>query len=467
MEALEGNRCKVTVTVESKEIDARIKKAYKDAAYKYNFPGFRKGKAPRPVIDNALGPEAIRAQVTDDVINDTYPQSFEDANLYPVGQLEPDPENGLVESGKDYTYVYEIDTKPEFELSSYDPVEVALPQPKATEGEIADQIDALCEHYYHFEPAPANTKIKEESTASLKVAATDDKGEDLPFVSMESMQYTIGSGLYPAAFDEEIMGMKKGDTKQFAIDVPEEPTAYTAGLNGKTEKLHLDVTVLSLLKKIKPELTDEWVKEEFGFETVDELRERIIESVEQQKADIIPRLKENNCLRVLCERLEGEPPEDMVTENESEILKDFFKRLQDQALTFDAYLMQAGIDAAQFREDIKLQATDMAKEDLALDAVARNLGIEISEDDVVAEFEKSGAQNPKALYEEWRNGGRLYLVRAGLARQKALDHVVENAIVTEYGDDAGEDDPTFVTDRKASEKATDDAASDDAAAKTE
>lgn len=461
MEALEGNRCKVTVTVESKEIDARIKKAYKDAARKYNFPGFRKGKAPRPVIDNALGPEAIRAQVTDDVINDTYPQSFEDANLYPVGQLEPDPENGLVESGKDYTYVYEIDTKPEFALSSYDPVEVALPQPQATEGEIADQIDALCEHYYHFEPAPANTKIKAESTASLKVVATDDKGEDLPFASMESMQYTIGSGLYPATFDEQIMGLKKGDTKQFAIDVPEEPTAYTAGLNGKTEQLHLDVTVLSLLKKIKPELTDEWVKEEFGFETVDELRERIVESVEQQKADIIPRLKENNCLRALCERLEGEPPEDMVTDNESEILKDFFKRLQDQALTFDAYLMQAGIDAAQFREDIKLQATDMAKEDLALDAVARELGIEISEDDVIEEFEKSGAQNPKALYEEWRNGGRLYLVRAGLARQKALDHIVENAIVTEYGDDAGEGDPTFTTDREAAKKPADDAAEAD------
>jgi trigger factor len=256
---------------------------------------------------------------------------------------------------------------------------------------------------------------------------------------MESMQYTIGSGLYPAAFDEEIMGMKKGDTKQFAIDVPEEPTAYTAGLNGKTEKLHLDVTVLSLLKKIKPELTDEWVKEEFGFETVDELRERIIESVEQQKADIIPRLKENNCLRALCERLEGEPPEDMVTENESEILKDFFKRLQDQALTFDAYLMQAGIDAAQFREDIKLQATDMAKEDLALDAVARNLGIEISEDDVVAEFEKSGVEDPAAMMEEWRKNGQMHLVRQGILRQKAAQEIVDNAVVTEVAP-AEEDD---------------------------
>ncbi|MBE6464548.1 MAG: trigger factor [Eggerthellaceae bacterium] len=458
MEALEGNRCKVTVTVESKEIDARIKKAYKDAAYKYNFPGFRKGKAPRPVIDNALGPEAIRAQVTDDVINDTYPQSFEDVNLYPVGQLEPDPENGLVERGKDYTYVYEIDTKPEFELNSYDPVEVALPQHAATEGEIADQLDALTEHYYHYDPAPANTKVKADSTVSLKVVATDDKGENLPYVSEESMQYTIGSGLYPASFDEELMGLKKGDTKQFAIDVPEEPTAYTAGLNGKTEKIHLDIEVLSLLKKIKPELTDEWVKDTFGFETAAELRERVIESIEQQKEDIIPRLKENNCLRVLCERLEGEPPEDMVTDNESEILKDFFKRLQDQAITFDAYLMQAGIDATQFREDIKRQATDMAKEDLALDAVARNLGIEITEDDVVAEFEKSGATDPKALYEEWKNGGRLYLVRAGLARQKALDHVVENAVVTEYGDDAGEDDVKFVTDRSASKEDSDKAA---------
>ena len=86
VEALEDNRTKVTVTVDAADIDARIKKTYKDFANKYNFPGFRKGKAPRPIIDNALGAEAVRATVTDDVVNGTYPLAIDDCDLYPIAK---------------------------------------------------------------------------------------------------------------------------------------------------------------------------------------------------------------------------------------------------------------------------------------------------------------------------------------------------------------------------------------------
>lgn len=90
VEALEDNRTKVTVTVDAADIDARIKKTYKDFANKYNFPGFRKGKAPRPIIDNALGAEAVRATVTDDVVNGTYPLAIDDCDLYPIAKPEFD-----------------------------------------------------------------------------------------------------------------------------------------------------------------------------------------------------------------------------------------------------------------------------------------------------------------------------------------------------------------------------------------
>lgn len=99
VEALEDNRVKVTVTVDAKEIDGRIKKTYKDFAYKYSFPGFRRGKAPRPVIDNALGAEAVRATVTDEVVNETYPLVVDESNLYPVAKPEFE-DGGLVEPGK-------------------------------------------------------------------------------------------------------------------------------------------------------------------------------------------------------------------------------------------------------------------------------------------------------------------------------------------------------------------------------
>ena len=145
VEALEDNRTKVTVTVDAADIDARIKKTYKDFANKYNFPGFRKGKAPRPIIDNALGAEAVRATVTDDVVNGTYPLAIDDCDLYPIAKPEFD-ETDLVEAGKPYTFSFTVTVKPEIEISSYEPVEIELPAEGTTDAEIDEQIDALREH---------------------------------------------------------------------------------------------------------------------------------------------------------------------------------------------------------------------------------------------------------------------------------------------------------------------------------
>ena len=147
VEALQDNKVKVTVTVDAKEVDNRIKKAYKDFANKYNFPGFRKGKAPRPIIDNALGAEAVPASVTDDIVNGCYPLAIDSCDLYPVGEPEFG-EPALVEGGKPYEFSFEVECKPTCELSDYEPVEVKLPAEGASEAEIDQQIEALRDYYH-------------------------------------------------------------------------------------------------------------------------------------------------------------------------------------------------------------------------------------------------------------------------------------------------------------------------------
>ena len=140
VEALKDNQVKLTVTIDAKEIDDRIKKTYKDFAYKYNFPGFRRGKAPRPVIDNALGAEAVPATVTDAVLNETYPLAVDEALLYPVSQPQFENDSTMVEGGKPFTYSATVTVKPELELSSYEPVDIELPAEGATDDEIADYL---------------------------------------------------------------------------------------------------------------------------------------------------------------------------------------------------------------------------------------------------------------------------------------------------------------------------------------
>lgn len=432
VEILENNRAKVVVTIDENAITERIKRQYKQVANQYTIPGFRKGKAPRPVIDSAMGKDYVRAIVTDAVVNETCLLAMDESGIYPVGQPDFGEEDlGLVQDKAAYTYSFEVDTKPTPTLTSYEPVEIEMPADHATEDQIDAEIDALLEHYQDMVDAPANTKVKAGKWIDMKISATDDNGEDIPSVTAESTRYCVGSGLYPESFDNEIIGMKKGDSKQFAIDTPTEPTANMVTLLGKTAKINFDITIETVKKQVVPELTDEWVKEKIGVDTVEDLRKEIAEEIESTLGNALPRMKEGRALEKLAGRLEGEIPEGMVEQAETQLLQDFFNQLQRSGLTLDMYLQQQGITSGQFTEDIKAQAEDMTKQDLALDAYAANAGLEVTDEDVLGEFEQSGAADPAALMKEWRKNGQMFLVRQGILRQKAAKEVVDGAVVTE------------------------------------
>lgn len=429
VEALEDSKIKVTVTVEARDVDAAVKKTYKDFAQKYNFPGFRKGKAPRPVINNALGAEAVMATVTEEVINKTYPQVIEAEKLFPVGSPEFG-DAGMVEPGKPFAFDFTLSVKPEAELSSYEPVSIELPVACVTDAELEEQITALREHYVTYEDASAATKMKPENYADLAIKATDADGADIPAVSSESRLYGPGTGMLPEAFDAEIMGLKKGQSKEFALDVPaDEASVLLSAQAGK--KVSFEVTVNVVKKKAVPELTDEWARDTMGFEDAADLKARVSESIEAQKADLMPRMKENACVSALIERFEGEVPEALAEEAEANLLQDFFTQLQRQGVGFDAYLAQQNMTSEQFKADVKLQAADEAKQQLALDAWARAKGIEATDEDVTAEFAKAGLDNPAQVEKEWRESGRLYLIREGIVRAKAMADVMDTAQVTE------------------------------------
>ena len=466
VEALEGNRVKVFVTIDAKQVDARIKKAYRDAANKYNFPGFRKGKAPRPIIDNALGKEYIPATVSDDLVNDTYPRAIDEQGIYPVGNPDFNEENmNLAASGKDFEYCFEVELKPEFELDSYDPIEIELPAEGATDEEVDQQVEQLREHYYELVDASAATKVKPENWVEISIEATDDAGEDIPSISTESRLWGMEYTLLPQAFNDELLGMKKGQTKEFDIDMPEEPTAMTTSLVGKTEKIHFKVEVKVVKKQVLPEVTDEWAKEKIGFDTVEDMRKGIADSIKSQKDQMIPRMKEISCLGELAGRLQGEAPEGMCEQAETQLLQDFFTQLQRQGLTFDAYLANQGISTDQFKEDVKRQAADTVKQDLALDAWARHYDLKVTDEEISAEFANSGAKDPKALEKEWRDQGRIHVLREGMLRSAAAKDVMDKAKVSEMKPDADKADKDKKPAMKSTKKAA--AKADEAKAETE
>lgn len=452
VEALEGNRVKVTVTIDAKDIDARIKKTYRDFANKYNFPGFRKGKAPRPVIDTVLGKDYARATVTDEVVNGSTPLAIDECNLYPISKPDFDVADELVENGKPYTFAFTVTVKPELSLSSYEPVEIELPTQGISEAEVDSQIDVLREHYYTLKDAPANTKVKDDSYLDLAMKATDDKGEAIESLTTDSRPYSLGTGLFPEEFDKNLVGLKKGQTAEFTIDVPETGAPLMLQtLAGKTKTIAFEVEVKVVKKKMLPEVTDEWAKDTMGFESVEDLRKRVTDTLQAQKDSMLPSLKESACLEKLAERLEGEVPAALAEEHEAGLLQNFFQQLQNQGMSFDAYLADQKLSADQFKDDVKKQAADLAREDLALDAYARHEGMEATAEDVSNEFVKAGVEDPAALEQQWRENGQLHMVRQGVLRTKAVTDIMEKAKVTEV-DTAAKKDEKKPTKKAAAKK---------------
>lgn len=438
VEKLEDNKLKVEVEVPAKDVDEKLNRVYKELAGKYNFPGFRKGKAPRGVIDNALGKDAVLAQATEDVINDAYPEVIEQERLYPVGS--PDFANaGMIDPGKDFKFEFTIGDKPEVELTSYDAVEIEIPSSDVNDAEIDDQIETISRHYMEYKDAPKSTKFSKDNFADLDIKATKEDGTVIDALTSENRFYVPGGGLFSNDFDEEVYGLKAGDTKNFTLDVPKDEDAMLmSDLGG--QKVDFEVKCINVKKQEMPELTDEWVKNNMGFDTMSDLRAEIKKQISEQKESVIPRIKENACAAKLIERVEGDIPDNMAEEAESELLQDFFTQLQQQGMTFDGYLAARGIDSDQFKQDIKMQAEDEAKQQLALDAWAKKHDIDVTDEEVTLEFERSGVEDPKKIEKEWKKSGRLYLIREGIVRRKAMENVIETAKVTEKEFTKEEDD---------------------------
>lgn len=183
----------------------------------------------------------------------------------------------------------------------------------------------------------------------------------------------------------------------------------------------------------KPELTDAWVKETLEFESVEEFKERLSDSLREQKSQDLPMLREIRSTQELAGRLKGEVPDALIRQTEQDNYRDLFQSLQQQRLTLDAYLEAYGYTSETFRDSMRTQAENSASMALALDALARHLAIVITDEEILEEFERSGAKDPERLYEDWRKNGRLAEIRQGLARMKASQQVIDTAEVFEPG----------------------------------
>lgn len=412
-----------TVTIPAADVDAAIKKAYKDAANKYRFPGFRSGRAPRPVIDNMLGKEATLAQATNDILAANEPAVLNELDIVPLKEGDY-KELDLVKDHEDYTYTVTFSLRQSVELNSYEPVEIEMPPAEVTEGEIDAQIEMLMGYHATFEEADRAVQNDDYVTASVKdvKGATRFAGENRMFV--------VGSENFPTEVNEGLVGMKKDESKEIS---------WTP-MGDNAEEVTIEVTINNVKERKLPELTDEFVKENFGFDTIAAMRDGVKEELEGDKTSKLPGLKENRAVAALAERLELEKvDEDYEQSVFSELGQTFLQNLSSRGMTLDVWLQASGLTSEAFIADLHRQANDVARESLALDALARHLEIEVSDEDVDKEFVDAGVEDVEASKAQFVADGRMPAVRDSIRRSKAVDWLVENAKVTEVDEYAKKD----------------------------
>lgn len=425
VERLEGNTVKLTVTLEPAEVDEAIDKAYKEIGGKMKVPGFRPGKAPRAVIDTHVGRDYVLSSATEWLVNESYPKALDAEELRPIEAPEMDAID-TVEAGTEFAFEAEIEVRPELTLSSTDGLIIELPPEEATDAEISVQLQHFREGYATLEPVE-DRGIQADDYAVISFVGTIE-GEPYEGNTVERYLYEMGHGLMPVQFDEALLGAKPDSEVRVEFPIPE--TSSNPEYVGKNAEF--DVTVHEIKRKVLPELDDEFAGNVGGFDTLDELKDNVRKQITEQKALAYQRLKERAMREAIAARLEGDVPEPMVRSMKDRMMRDFMNGLRERNMEFGDYLAATGLEPEKVEEDITTQAEEAVREDLALEALFRTEGMEVTDEDLenaLGDMAKASGESTDEMRKRWEEMGLTQVVREEVMHTKALVWISEHVEV--------------------------------------
>ena len=419
VEKLENNMAKLKITVPAEQLEKAIEKAYQKNKNKIQIPGFRKGKAPRKMIEQMYGKGVFYEDAANELIEEEYPKAVEECGEDVVSSPKIDVEE--LEAGKDFVFTAEVALKPPVKLGKYKGIEVEKMDLDVTDDEVDAEIDKQ-RNMNARSIDVTDRAVKDGDTVSLDfegfvdgVAFDGGKGTDYPL--------TIGSGAFIPGFEEQLVGFEIGQEGDVNVKFPEDYQAEN--LAGKDATFKCKVN--SIRAKELPELNDESASDA-GFDTVAEYKEDVKKKLEEKKAADEKAKREDAVVRAVIEDSEMELPEAMIETQQRQMVNEFAQRLQMQGMNMDQYLQYTGGSVDQMLAQVKPQAIERIKSRLVLEAVAEAEKIEVSDADVDAEIESMAHQYRMEVekLKEMMSDAEKKQLKSDLAVQKAADFLVEN-----------------------------------------
>jgi trigger factor len=427
VERLEGNRVRITIEHTADEVRDAIDEAYSRISRKLRLPGFRPGKAPRPIIDTHVGRESVLAEALEDLVERSYPRALDALDLRPMERPDTGDLDGLAE-GEGHTFTAEVDVRPELMLSSIEGLKAVVPPSKTSDAEVDAQIDYLRERYATLAPVE-DRGVADGDFALLSFTGTVD-GKPADDLTVDKYLYEVGRGIMPHEFDEGLIGTVTGGTKHVEFAVPE--TAANTEYVGKPAAF--DIEVHEIKAKALAVADDEFAGNVGGFETIAELRDDVRAKLDENKATAHDRLVERGARESLAERLEGEVPEALITGRAESMTEEFFESMQEQGMSTEDYLAATGLTQDEIQSDISREAGLRVRDELALEALYRQAGLALDEGEVDREVEKYAASEKvpvERMRERLMEAGVLALIRERLMQRHATRWLVDHVEVVE------------------------------------
>ncbi len=407
----ENSAFELVIEVGAPEFQTAIDKVYNRQKNRINIPGFRKGKAPRKMVEKMYGAEIFFEDAISLAYPDAYEAALKEADIRPVAypQLEV-----LEVSADGFTFKATVTVQPEASIKDYKGLQVAKPDVKVSAADIKAELKPYIDRASRL--VSVERKAKKGDTAVIDFEGFKD---GVPFQGGKGENYSLelGSGSFVPGFEEQVIGMKAGDEKDLDITFPENYAPELAGA-----AVVFKVKCHEVKEKQEPEVDDEFAKDVSEFETLDEFKKDLGDKLKARRQDQADRDFEAAVIDALIEKLECKVPQAMVDYRADKMLEDYANRIQGQGIGFEDYLRMMGLSMDDMRAQSKTAADRAVRSDLALEAVAAAENIEISDADVDEEIGKLAEQYSMEV-DKVKAIVNVYDVRHDLMVRKALDLV--------------------------------------------
>lgn len=431
----EINTVSMTMEITAEEFENAINKAYKAKRNLFTVDGFRKGKAPRKLIESKYGKGVFYEDALSEAFNDNYATALEEIGYEPVDHPDIDLGDQQVESGKGIVFNIKFVTEPEVDVKNYKGIHVEVPAAVVTEDDIDTQLRSYAQRNARLVTVDRAAGMGD--TVVLDYAGFTQDGEQFDGGTAEGHRLKLGSHEFIPGFEEQLVGVKAGDERDvdctFPIDYPGDRLAGQV------------VTFKCKIHEVKeeelPPIDDDLAKECSEFDTLDEWKKEIEEKVLANKKQQNENRAQNEILNHLYEETIIDIPEVMIEHQIDDLLRNFDQQLSYSGMGLNEYLEATHTDMDEFREQVRNEAEKKVKTRLIVEAIAEKEGLTAEEDEIQEELKKMSVQygvTPEKMAEII--GDDIKYLKKEISGKKAIQLLTENAVIEEVEENSGSDE---------------------------